>query len=299
MQANRDFQYNKNYLNYTQIYMTQQPASWIERLARFGYAAKGVVYAIIGLLAVQVALGMGGKTTDPKGALQTIVTQPFGKLLLGLVAFGLMGYVLWRFVQAILDPEKKGTDAKGIFQRIGYAGTGLIYAGISLSAVRIILGSENSNQGSSAQTGTARLLSQPFGEWLVGTVGAMIIGMGFYQFYKAYSAKFRKQLKLNQMSKTEQMWATHIGRFGLTARGVVFIIIGGFLIQAARHSNPEEAQGVGGALQSLVQQPYGLWLLGIVALGLIAYGMYQGVLARYRRIVPPHIEEKIGLEARR
>lgn len=274
--------------------MTQQPDGWVERLARFGYAAKGIVYAIVGVLATQVAFGRGGKTTDTKGALQTIVTQPFGKFLLALVAIGLLGYVLWLFVQAIKDPEKKGTDAKGILQRVGYGATGLIYAGLAFSAVKIILGSGGGGSSNSTQDWTARLLSQPFGQWLVGAVGAATIGMGFYQFYEAYSAKFRKKLKLNQMSNTEKTWATRLGRFGLGARGVVFVVIGFLLIQAARYSNPKEAQGLDGALDKLLQQPYGVWLLGVVALGLVAYGIYQGVLARYRRITAPQMGEILG-----
>ena len=109
------------------------------------------------------------------------------------MAVGLIGYVIWRFVQAIKDPENKGTDAKGLAQRVGYAVNGLIYAGLALSAVQIILGSGGGNSNST-QDWTARLLSQPFGQWLVGTVGAFIIGLGFYQFYLAFSGKFRKEL---------------------------------------------------------------------------------------------------------
>ena len=131
---------------------------------------------------------------------------------------------------------------------------------------------------------TALLLAQPFGQWLVGTVGAIAIGICFYEFYQAYTAKFRRNFKLNEMSDTEQTWATRIGRFGLAARGVVYSIIGFFLIQAAHQSSSNPARGLEGALDSLAQQPYGRWLLGIVALGLMAYGLYYIVQARYRRI---------------
>lgn len=265
--------------------LTQPPSVWVERLARFGYAAKGTVYGIVGLLAAQAAFGTGGKTTDTQGALQTIVTQPFGKVLLGLVAIGLMGYVLWRFVQAIKDPENKGTDAKGLAQRLGYAISGLIYAGLALSAVRLVLGSGGGGNSNSTQDGTASLLAQPFGQWLVGAVGAFVIGLGFYQFYLAYSAKFRKELNLTQLSDTEQKWVMSIGRLGLAARGIVFCVIGFFLIQAGRQSDPKEARGLGEALQALAQQPYGPWILGIVAVGLVAYGIYMVIQARYRRLV--------------
>jgi hypothetical protein len=257
---------------------------WVEKLARLGYAAKGIVYAIVGALAVQAAFGQGGQTTDTKGALGAISAQPFGKFLLILLTIGLIGYVIWRFVEAIKDPEHKGDDPKGLARRLGYAISGFTYAGLALSAIGLIRGSGGGGGGGSEQGWTARLLAQPFGQWLVALVGAIVIGIGFEQLYKAYKAKFRKEMKLHEMSTTEKTWATRIGRFGLAARGIVFVIIGFFLLQAARQSDPNQARGLDGALQSLAQQPYGPWLLGIVALGLVAYGIHMGVQARYRRI---------------
>jgi hypothetical protein len=264
----------------------QEARPWLERFGRFGYAAKGVVYALVGVLAVQEAFGRGGKTTGTEGALQAIARPPFGQFLLGVVAVGLVGYALWRFIQAIMDTENKGTHAKGIVTRGGYVVIGLIYAGLAVSAVRLIMGSGGGGSGEASTQGwTARLLSQPFGQWLVGIVGAVVIGIGLYQFYQAYSAKFREELNSVEMSSSEETWATWIGRFGFAARGVVFGIIGGFLIIAAIQAQPQEARGLGGALQTLVQQLYGPWLLGIVAIGLVAYGLFMFVLARYRRMV--------------
>ncbi|MFN6536881.1 MAG: DUF1206 domain-containing protein [Nostoc sp. EkiNYC01] len=269
--------------------MTQQlihhRSSWVERLARFGYVSKGVVYGIVGLLATQAAFGTGGKTTDTQGALETIVNQSFGKFLLILIAIGLIGYVIWRFVQAIKDPENKGNDAKGLAIRIGYAINGVIYAGLALSAVQIVMGKDSGKNSNSTEDWTARLLSQPFGQWLVGTVGVLIIALGFYQFYQAFSGKFRKELNLTELSNTESKWVIRISRFGLAARGIVFCIIGWFLIEAARQSNASAAGGLDEALQTLAQQPNGAWLLGIVALGLVAYGIYTIIQARYRRLV--------------
>ncbi len=261
---------------------------WMERLFRLGYAAKGVVYAIVGWLAASAAYGSGGRTTNARGALQSLVDQPFGRILLGLVAIGLSGYVLWRFVQAIMDTENQGTDAKGIIVRLSYAGNGSIYAGLAITAVQIIIDKVDREVDIDNDYGsrdwTALLLAQPFGQWLVGTVGAIIIGVGFYEFYQVYTAKFRRKFKLNEMSDTEKTWATHLGRFGLAAKGVVYSIIGFFLIQAARQSKSKQVRGLEGALDSLARQPYGRWLLGIVAIGLIAYGVYYIVQARYRRI---------------
>ncbi|MEG4230116.1 DUF1206 domain-containing protein [Microcoleus sp. N9_B2] len=259
---------------------------WFERLARLGYAAKGLVYFIIGFLAAQAAFGSGGKTTDTKGALTTIVSQPFGKFLLFLVTIGIVGYVLLRIVQTILDPEHAGEkmDAKRIATRIGYAFSGLAYAGLAVTAVKLMLGSGGS-RGNSTQDWTAWFLSQPFGQWLVGLGGAVTIGIGFSYIYKAFKGKFRHNFKLHQMSQNEQTWAVRLGRLGIAARGIVFSIIGVFLIQAAKQSDASEAKGFGEALASLQQQPFGPWILGLVALGLISYGIYSVIEARYRQIL--------------
>jgi hypothetical protein len=257
---------------------------WVERLARLGHVAKGVVYVVIGALAIQAAAGPGGKTTDPQGVLRTIAGQPFGKLLLGALALGLAGYALWRFVQAALDPEHRETNAKTVVKRVGYALSGLVHAGLAVTAVQLISGAAARAGANGAQDGTARLLAQPFGQWLVGLVGLVIIAVGMNALYIAWTAKFREKLKMAEMNPTEQEWATRVGRIGLAARAVVMGIIGGFLIQAALHANPREARGLDGALQVLAQQPYGKWLLGVVALGFVAYGFYMFVSARYRRI---------------
>lgn len=258
---------------------------WMERLARFGYAAKGVVYLTIGALAMLTAIGYGGETTDTRGALQEIETKPFGKIALGVVAFGLIGYVLWRWIQALSDTEQKGTKLKGILTRIGYACSGLAYAGLSYTAAKILIDVDEPDSSSEVQERwTERVMSLPYGAWLVELAGACVIGFGLYQIYKGYRAKFRKRLKLGEMGRAKDNWATWSGRFGYGARGVVFIIAGTFLIQAARHYNPEEVKGLDEVLSGLARQAYGPWMLGIVAAGLLAYGFYMLVEARYRRI---------------
>jgi len=259
--------------------------AWFERLARLGYASKGLVYFIVGFLAAQAAFSMGGRTTDTSGALSEIVNQPFGKFLLFLVTIGIIGYALWRMVQTILDPEHQGQkiDAKRIAQRIGYALSALGYAGLALTAVKLIMGSGRSNSDTTEDL-TAQILAQPFGQWLVGLAGAMVIGVGFSYFYEAYKAKFRRHFKLDEMSQTEQTWATRLGRFGIAARGIVFVIIGLFLIQAGRLSDASQTKGLGEVLGILAQQPFSPVILAIVPLGLIAYGIYSVIEARYRRI---------------
>ena len=259
--------------------------AWFERLARLGYVSKGLVYFIVGFLAAQAAFSMGGRTTDTSGALSEIVNQPFGKFLLFLVTIGIIGYALWRIVQTILDPEHQGqkTDAKRIAQRIGYALSALAYAGLALTAVKLIMGSGGGNSNTTEDL-TAQILAQPFGQWLVGLAGSIVIGVGFSYFYEAYKAKFRRHFKLDEMSQTEQTWATRLGRFGIAARGVVFVIVGFFLIQAARLSDASQTKGLGDVLEILAQQPFSPVILGIVPLGLIAYGIYSVIEARYRQI---------------
>ncbi|MEG3966674.1 DUF1206 domain-containing protein [Microcoleus sp. T2B6] len=259
---------------------------WFERLARLGYASKGLVYFIVGFLAAQAAFSMGGRTTDTSGALSEIVNQPFGKFLLFLVTIGIIGYALWRIVQTILDPEHQGDklDAKRIAQRIGYALSALGYAGLALTAVKLIMGS-GGGKSNTTEDLTAQILAQPFGQWLVGLAGSIVIGVGFSYFYEAYKAKFRRHFKLDEMSQAEQTWAIRLGRFGIAARGIVFVIIGIFLIQAAKLSDASQTKGLGEVLAILGQQPFSPVILGLVPLGLIAYGIYSVIQARYRKIL--------------
>jgi hypothetical protein len=259
---------------------------WMKRLARLGYTVKGIVYVVIGWLAVMVAIGHGGKATDQRGAIQTINSLPFGKFLLVVVAIGLLGFALWSFIQALFDTDGKGRDAKGIASRIGYAVVGASYALLSYATFQIVVGtgSGGSNSTSRTQDGTALLLRQPPGVALVIIAGIGVLGIAVYLFVKAYSANFKSQLNLADLSATMRKLVIDLGRFGYAALGVVFSIIGIFLIVAAYQHNAKQAVGLDGALQELARQPFGQFLLGIIALGLIAYGLYSFVEARYRRL---------------
>lgn len=261
---------------------------WVQPLARLGYAAKGVVYFVVGLLAAQAAFTTGGRTTDTNGALVTIVNQPFGQFLLVLVTIGLIGYALWRVVQTIFDPEHAGEapKAKHIVQRMGYAFSAIAYMGLAWTAVKLLTGN-GSRGGDSTQDRTAQFLSQPFGQWLVGLAGLVVIGVGISYLYQAYKAKFQRHFNRHEMSEMERKWTKWLGQFGIAARGIIFSMIGLFLVLAALHTNASEARGLGGTLETLAQQPFGPWLLGIVALGLIAYSVYSIIEARYRRIIQP------------
>jgi hypothetical protein len=264
----------------------QEASPWIERLARLGYAAYGVVYLVIGILAAQAALGGRGQPTGTKGALYTILRQPFGQGLLSLVALGLLGYSGWRFVQALKDPEQEGRTAAGVSKRLGYFLSGVIHASLSLAAIGMVTGAAWGGDGEEAKGWTARLMALPWGSWLVGLTGAGILGGGLHQLYQAWRVQLDKELVLSHLSSGAQHWIVRFGRLGLAARGVVFGVTGGSLIVAAVRASPNEARGLADALQTLHDSPYGPGLLGGVGLGLVAYGLYQFVAARYRRIHP-------------
>lgn len=257
---------------------------WIEGLARAGLVARGVLYAVVGVLALQVAFGRKDQSADKQGALAALARQPLGKVLLVAVAVGFAGYALWRFLSAFLDTEGDGSDAGGRAKRAGDLARGLLYAGFFLAAVRLITGTSGEDQSKEADL-TAKVLRAPLGRVAVALVGLAVIGGGLYNGYRAVSKKYRKKLRTGQMSATARRWVTGVATVGLAARMVVFLLIGAFLVRAAVRYDPNEAVGVDGALKRLADRPYGPWLLGVVAVGLFTYGLYSFVEARYRRLM--------------
>lgn len=263
----------------------RQAGPGVVMLARLGYAARGVVYVIVGILAARVAMGERSQVEGTRGALAEIIEKPFGRVMLGIVALGLFGYALWRLVQAALDPEHKGSDGKGTVKRLGYALSGIVHAGLALTAARMVTGSSSGGGGGSqTTTWTARLMEAPAGRWLVALVGLGFAAYGIYQFYRAAKSDLAKRLDLGKMRVRTREMAIRAARAGVAARGVVFLLIAYFLARAAITYDPAEARGLQGALEALRDASYGPWLLGIVALGLIGYGLFEIVKARYRRI---------------
>ena len=261
-------------------------SEWMTGLARLGYACKGVVYLIIGILAAELVLGVAGKTPDNTTAIQTLYDQPFGKLLLALLAIGLFGFALWSLIQAIFDTEGKGKKAGGVIARLGYVGVAVSYGALALASLNLVMGSGTAENSSdvTAQDWTARFLNQPFGVALVILAGLVALGVAGALFYKAYKVTFRQKLRLATLRPAVRRGVLFIGRLGQSALGIVASIIGIFLIVAALQHNPGEAKGLSGALVTLLQQPFGPLLLGVVAVGLLAYGVYSFVEARYRRL---------------
>jgi uncharacterized membrane protein YidH (DUF202 family) len=261
-----------------------QARPWVRRLARVGLAARGLVYLVVGTLAAQRAFGSGGETTDTRGAMHHIGRGAFGDVLLALAAAGLLGYAVWRFLQAIHDTEGKGNEPKGLAVRAVYVGKGLVHAALAVTPIRMLTQGHDNGSDGQMQSWTARLMAEDWGVWLVGALGAAIVGAGIYQVFKGIKRKFRKNLDGKVMSPTVRTWAERAGTFGYVARGVVFGIVGWFFIQAARNADPGQAQGLEQALDTLLQQSHGPLMLGVVALGLVAYGLYSFVEARYRAI---------------
>ena len=254
-----------------------------ERLMRFGFVARGTLYCLIGALALMMAIGNGGETTDKRGAIEKIAQQPFGEGLLWLVCIGLFGHAVWRFYESISDPQGTGSDFKGKAKRALYFGIGIAYVSLGIYALRVLMG-DSGEQGNQSVQWTARIMSAPFGIALVGLTGFAFIGAGIRQFFKGHKQEFRRSLRLERMSRQAREWVMRSGRWGYYARGVVWAMIGVGLITAATKADPQEARGLEGALDSLASQPYGQVLLALVAIGLVMYGVFSFVQARYRSL---------------
>jgi uncharacterized protein DUF1206 len=251
-----------------------------ELLARAGFVARGVVYGIIGVLALDVAVGHGGKLTDQQGALRAVEQQRFGHVLLAILAVGLGGYSLWRLFRAILGHGPEGAD-RGL-DRLGALGSGIVYGVMCMIAIQLLTGSSGVT-GSSEKTASGAF-SWPGGRWLVGIAGLVLIGVGVYQLIRGVRRKFLDDSKTEEMSPSTKTWITWIGVVGHVARAVVFGLVGVFLVKAAVDYSAKEAIGFDGALAKLYNQPYGPWLLGAVAAGLVAFAIFSLSEARYRRI---------------
>jgi uncharacterized protein DUF1206 len=251
-----------------------------EILARVGFLARGAIYGIIGVLALEVATKHGGKLTSQQGALRTVAHQPLGHVLVILLAIGLGGYALWRLVRAALGRGPEGAD-RGI-ERLGALGSGLVYAALCWVAIKAASGSAGSS-GNTKKT-TAGVFDWPAGRWLVAIAGLVLIGVGLYQLVRGLTQKFLEDSKTEEMSPAVKQWITRIGTVGHVARAVIFGLVGIFLVKAAIDYKAKEAIGLDGALTKLVNTTYGPWLLGAVALGLIAFAVYSISDARYRRI---------------
>jgi len=254
-------------------------------LERLGYAARGSLYTVMGLLALGIALSVGGgKTTDLSGSLMVLIANPYGKLVLVVMAIGLAAYSLWGFIRAIYDPLHRGSDASGYMARLGFVTSAVSYGAIVILALQILAGSGGAS-GDSTKTTIASILNHPGGGPLTIVIGIIAIGVGLGQFLEAIRATFKRDLKGAEMSERERTIVVRLGRFGMFARGVLFLVIGWFLVQAGLHHDAGQVQGFGGAFMFLLGQPFGRVLLGIVALGFVALGLHSFACARWIRLM--------------
>jgi hypothetical protein len=260
-------------------------STWLARLARAGLVARGLLYVVVGILAVQVAAGRGQGQVDKQGALEAVVRQPFGRVLVLISAVGFAGYAAWRFVEAAVGSTDEDDARKAQVKRVGYAARAVLYTFFFASAVKLFIWS---NAAASTETPeadwTARVLDWPAGIWLVQAAGLGAIGAGLYVGWRGLSGKFRERLKSVEMGRAERVWIRGVGTVGMVARMLVTVLIGVLLIIAARQHDPEQAVGIDGALRRLAERSYGPALLVLVAFGLAAYGLYSFAEARYRRV---------------
>jgi hypothetical protein len=255
-----------------------KPLGW---LARVGLLARGLVYLVIGVLALELVFGEGGKAANQQDALKTIADQSFGRFLLILVAIGLAGYALWRLVRAAVGHGAEQRDSGA--DRVAAAASGIAYGVLCVTAVEIVVGSGTSSSGTPKEA-TGGVLGWSGGTVLVAIAGAALIGVAVYQAYKGLGKKFLDDAKTGEMSEGVRKGYTWLGVFGHVARAVIFALVGYGLIKAAVDYNPKEAIGLDGALRQLADSSYGPVLLGVVAAGLAGFAIYSMADARYRKV---------------
>jgi hypothetical protein len=261
--------------------MNKPSSRQIKRFAQAGLSAKGIVYCLLGVLAFMAAFRIGGASgedADKTGVFGAIYKQTGGQILLAIVAAGLVCYTIWRGIQAFSDTEGKGKDMKGLAVRGRYLFSGLFYASVAFSAVRMLLGN-GKGSGDSQQSFAQELLSKPAGQWMAGIVAAVLLGNGIYQVYYGLSEKYRKHVDKAGGQGTKALLTA--GKIGYVARGVVWTLLAWLFFKAALHANAAEAGDTSKAFSFLQHAAYGPYLLGGVAIGLICYGVFNFVRARY------------------
>ena len=257
---------------------------WMERLTRLGYAVKGFLYVAIGFIAIAGALGRSKTPADQLGAIQEFSKLPYAGILLWVILLGLISYSLWGVIRAALDPFHKGNDLKGLLTRGGYLLSAVTYATFVIPTYHLINGASGGAGSASTVKMVSTVMNMTMGRWLVGAAGLAVIAAGLYQMYMGIKMDFDQRFKPYALTAEQLKIAKQMGRFGTIARGVVFGLVGYFLVLAAYEANPGHAQGFDGALKYLARQPYGLWILAVIALGLIAFGLYSFMSAAWFRL---------------
>lgn len=264
--------------------MTSSRLTAISVIARAGYVAKGFVYFLVGLLTLQATIGMGGQTTGTTQALQEIIYRPFGSVLLVGIILGLLAHAIWRMIQGILDPEDRDdTFFVRLFRVIDFC-VGCLYISLSYAAWQILQGLNAQSSNESTEIWIGRILELPFGKWLVILIAVAILIGGLYQFYSAAIASFDYSFDTKNMKPIEKIILSVLGRIGIFSWGIVYCMVAYMLYRAAVTYDADQAGGLSEALNALRQQPYGVWILGLTASGLIIYGIYLLVLSYYHKV---------------
>jgi hypothetical protein len=259
---------------------------WADRLAKLGFVGRGLIYLIVGILAFQIATGDTSESADKKGALQEIAEKPFGNALLVVLAIGLAGYALWRFSEAIWGKRSEQNEKKRTARRLVSAGKGVAYAAFCATTISFLVGSGGqSGANQQEKTWTAKVMGWPGGRGIVAIAGLAVIAGALYLIGLGLTRKFEEKLELGRVSAGARKAIRAIGTVGVTARGVVFALLGLLLVRAAMDFDPNEAQGIDGTLRTIADRAYGQVLLMLAALGLVAFGVYSGIVeARYRKL---------------
>jgi hypothetical protein len=253
-----------------------RPVGWA---ARAGLTARGLVYVLIGLLALTIARGGRGEA-DQKGALEQVLARPYGAVLVGAMAAGFAAYALWRLSEALTGVAGEG---RAMGPRIQSFVRGLIYAGLAASAVSLLMGSRGSQAGQQREF-TARVMHHTDGRWVVGAVGVIIAIAGLVLAWQGLRLRFMKYFPAGALSPHIRALVRLLGRFGNIARGLVFLVVGVLVVVAAVRFEPSKAGGLDEALKTLRDRSYGQLILTVIAVGLMAFGAYGLLEARYRRV---------------
>ncbi len=257
-------------------------------LARVGLTAKGVLYLVLGIVAVQLGLGSGsGDQASQTGAIETLASQPFGQVLVGAMALGLLAHGAWQLVITLTGDPVEGDDA---LHRAKYAVKTVIYLGLGALAVTVLLrhagaggGGGGGGGGEGSDKAAAAILGLPGGMWIAIGIGLVVMGVGVYEIVRhGRQAAFMERIGHTVMGR-ERRNVERAGRAGYIALGIVSLITGGFFVVAAVRHDPDQSKGMSEALQTLSDQPWGTWLLLAVAVGLVLYGVFCLAEARYRR----------------
>jgi hypothetical protein len=257
-------------------------SKWIERTARVGLAARGLVYVLIGILALQIAFVDRAERADQQGAFQTLAQNGFGKAILWLVILGFVGYGLWRASEAAWGHRNERDDRKRTASRVESAVKAVIYLVLAVVAFRVVTGTSNGGQG--GEQVTAKVLQLPGGQVLVALAGVVIVAAAVLLAWRGLRTKLEEHLDLAELGPGARSAVINLGKVGYVARGVVFSLVGMLVVAAAVTFDPDKARGMDAALRQVAAQPYGPWLLSLMALGLMCFGAYSFAEARYRRL---------------